>query len=117
MHNALFAKLLVIILVIGGTACALLVVRQQRLDLAHEISRTHWRMLTQRQTLWALEAEIARRCRPEHIRSSAEALEIEWAPLVIPDTWQQVPVEPPPVPEYGLPGRPSGLSPRASARR
>lgn len=52
--------------------------RQQRYELARDISRSHWRMLEQERTLWSLRAEIARRTRPEEIRTAVHRLDRRW---------------------------------------
>lgn len=52
--------------------------RQQRYELARDISRAHWRMLDQERTLWSLRAEIARRTRPQEIRTAVERLDRRW---------------------------------------
>ena len=52
--------------------------RQQRYELARDISRAHWRMLEQERTLWSLRAEIARRTRPEEIRTAVHRLDRRW---------------------------------------
>jgi len=73
-----FAKITAIIVGIGILACGVLVQRQQRYELARDISRAHWRMLEQERTLWSLRAEIARRTRPEDIRTAVERLDRRW---------------------------------------
>jgi hypothetical protein len=79
----MFAKLLLIILSAAVTGIALLVLRHQRIDEAHAMSRAHQRALEQERALWKLRTEIAERCQPAEIRS-----------LVIDDedAWQSIPV-------------------------
>lgn len=74
----MFAKITAIIVGIGILACGVLVQRQQRYELARDISRAHWRMLEQERTLWSLRAEIARRTRPEEVRTAVERLDRRW---------------------------------------
>ncbi|MSR45204.1 MAG: hypothetical protein EXS15_07620 [Phycisphaerales bacterium] len=74
----MFAKIAAIVVGIGILACGVLVQRQQRYELARDISRAHWRMLEQERTLWSLRAEIARRTRPEEIRTAVERLDRRW---------------------------------------
>jgi len=76
-----FSKLVVTILVLGFTAALLLVDRQQRLDLAAEMSRTHQRMSEHERSLWRMRTDIAYRTRPAMIRAAAEQLDVEWEPL------------------------------------
>jgi hypothetical protein len=77
----MFAKLLFIIIAAGAVSCALLVIRQQRIDTFHEMTRVHGRLLEHERTLWQMRAEIAERCRPSQVRLAMKGLENEWAPL------------------------------------
>jgi hypothetical protein len=77
----MFAKLMLIILAVGATACALLVIRQQRIDTFHEISLIHQRLLTHERTLWELRGEIAERCRPSQVRVVMNQLGGDWVPI------------------------------------
>jgi len=77
----MFPKLLLIILTAGAIAAGLLVNRQHRIDAAHEITALHQRLTAQEQTLWELEAEIARRLRPEEVRRHLAELGGEWIAL------------------------------------
>ena len=74
----MFAKITAIIVGVGILACGVLVQRQQRYELARDISRAHWRMLEQERTLWSLRAEIARRTRPDEIRTAVQRLDRRW---------------------------------------
>ncbi len=74
----MFWKIAALVLGIGVLACGVLVQRQQRYELARDISRAHWRMLEQEHTLWTLRAEIARRTRPEEVRMAVERLNRRW---------------------------------------
>lgn len=77
----MFAKLLLIIVAVGAVACALLVIRQQRIDTFHEITQTHKRLSEHERTLWEMRAEIAERCRPSQVRLAMNGLEIDWVAL------------------------------------
>ncbi len=77
----MFAKLLFIIVVVAASACALLVIRQQRIDAFHEITQTYKRLSEHERTLWTMRAEIAERCRPSQVRLAMNGLGINWAPL------------------------------------
>jgi hypothetical protein len=88
----MFAKLLVIITVVGATACALLVIRQQRIDTFHEISLIHHRLLTHERTLWQVRGEIAQRCRPSQVRLVMNRLGGEWVPIPAEPTWPNQPL-------------------------
>jgi hypothetical protein len=77
----MFYKLLVIILAIGGSACALLVHRQHRVELAHEVAQAHNRLLQHERVLWELRTEIAGKVRPAEVRRLVEALGGTWVPI------------------------------------
>lgn len=77
----MFAKLVFLILAFGAIACGLLVVRQQRIDLAHDMSRTHQRLVEHEQTEWHYRSDIATRTRPDLIRQQLNQTNIAWQPL------------------------------------
>lgn len=77
----MFAKLLAIILAFGATGCALLVIRQQRIDTVHEMSVIHQRLLNHERTLWELRSEIAKRCRPSQVRLAMNQVGGNWVPI------------------------------------
>lgn len=77
----MFAKLFVLILVLGATASGLLVDRQQRLDLAAEMSRTQRRLRQHEQALWRLRTEIAFATRPADARRAIERLDAKMVPI------------------------------------
>ena len=77
----MFAKLLLIITLIGGTACILLVNRQQRIETANEIAQTHRRLLQHDQDLWALRNEIASRCTPDQVRAAMSTFQGDWSSI------------------------------------
>jgi len=77
----MFAKLLVIILAIGAAACALLVVRQQRVELAHQVAMTHNRLLQHERALWDLRTEIAGRVRPGDVQNLVDQMGGAWSPI------------------------------------
>ena len=88
----MFAKIALVILVLGGLAAALLVDRQQRLDLAAEMSRTHARLRQHEQALWRLRDDVANRTRPAEIRAAIERLGVKFVP--IPDRLDRSRTEP-----------------------
>ncbi len=81
----MFGKLLLIIIVMGVTACALLVNRQQRIDTAHRAAQLHQEILRQRQQCWAIRRDIAFESRPERVRAALAEVGGEWSPIVIPE--------------------------------
>ena len=77
----MFAKLLLIILSAGAIASTLLVLRQQKVETIHDISRAYHRQRQYERTLWTLQAEIARRCRPEALRELLLEQGSDWRPI------------------------------------
>jgi len=90
----MFGKLVLVVIVLGGVAAALLVDRQQRLDLAAEMARTHARIRHHEQALWQLRNEVAFRTRPPQIRLAVERLGVQMVP--IPDRLDRSRMEPAP---------------------
>ncbi len=81
----MFGKLLLIIIVMGATACVLLVNRQQRIDTAHRAARLHQEILRQQQQCWAIRRDIAFESQPERVRAALAEVGGEWSPIVIPE--------------------------------
>ena len=79
----MFPKLLLVIVVLGSTACALLVNRQQRIETAHRAALMHQELIEQQQRLWTMRAMIAERCRPECVRVAVNGLGGSWSPVVV----------------------------------
>ena len=82
-HPAMFAKLLLVIVVMGATACGLLVNRQQRIDTAHEMAVLHHQLTDQSQQIWKLRCEVSHRCRPQQLNLSLARLGRSWAPVTV----------------------------------
>ena len=80
----MFAKLLLVILVMAATACALLVSRQQRLDTAHRTAQVHRELLQQQQRFWTLRRDIAIESQPDRIREAIGEIGGRWSPIVLP---------------------------------
>ncbi len=81
----MFGKLLLIIIVMGASACVLLVNRQQRIDTAHRTAEIHQEILRQRQQCWAIRCDIAFESQPERVRAALAEIGGEWSPIVIPE--------------------------------
>ena len=79
----MFAKLLLVILVMAATACALLVSRQQRLDTAHRTAQVHRELLKQQQRFWTLSRDIAVESQPGRISGAFGEIGGQWSPIVI----------------------------------
>ncbi len=96
-------KLLVLIVGAGAVAASLLVMRQQRVETAHELTTLHRHLTMNERSLWELRAGIAERCRPEAVRRMLDELPTGWSAIP-----RRRPVVPPiaPVP----PGAAAGAS-------
>lgn len=80
----MLGKLLIIILVVGATASALLVNRQKRIETFHEMSQIHRRLHNHEYNLWKLRMQIAGRCRPAQVRLLVDRMGGEWIPIPAP---------------------------------
>ena len=80
----MFAKLLLVILVMAATACALLVNRQLRIDTAHRTAQLHQELLRQQQQLWTLRRDLAIESRPDRLREAIDEIGGQWSPIVLP---------------------------------
>jgi len=69
-----YAKLLVVIVALALLGCALLGIRQSRMQAAHELARTRLRLAEHDARLWELRARIAERVTPGAIRTMAADL-------------------------------------------
>lgn len=69
----MFAKIVALILALGIFACALLALRQARIQAFHELTQTRLRIRAQDERLWALRTQIASRVTPDHIHEMAAA--------------------------------------------
>ena len=87
----MFGKLLFIIVAVCAVACALLVIRQQRIDTFHDMTQVHRRLLEHERTLWQMRADIAQRCRPSQVRLAMNGLNVNWVPLPARPTSLDVP--------------------------
>ena len=74
----MFAKVVSIVIALGLTACAVLVQRQQRYELAKGISQAHWRILQQERDLLSLREQVARATGPKELRTRVVKLEKDW---------------------------------------
>lgn len=66
-----FAKIVALILALGIFACALLALRQARIQAFHELTQTRLRIRAQDERLWVLRTQIASRVTPDHIHEMA----------------------------------------------
>src|SRR5262245_31423890 len=74
-------KVAIIIIALGATSAALLVNRQQRIDVAAEMARAQLRMEEHRRTIARLQAAVAEAVRPAELRVAVGNMPIEWQPI------------------------------------
>lgn len=99
----MLAKLIIIVITIGATACGVLVIRQERIDVAHDMAQIHRRIQEKDQQLWDLRVQIHNRLNNESIRSMIERFEAQQGGPLVPlnfDVGLQV-VSTSPAPAYG----------------
>ncbi len=77
----MFLKLLTIIVTIVLTACALLIMRQQRLETVHEMQMMHRQLLEQETTLWLLRSRISDHCQPQRVQEMLDRINEAWEPI------------------------------------
>lgn len=70
----MLGKLLALILWMGLTACALLAMRQSRLQLAHELAQVQLRIARHDEALWQERVRIARNVSPARVQEMAVRL-------------------------------------------
>jgi hypothetical protein len=92
----MFAKTLAIVVGLGLIAGAVLVNRQQRIDVAVEVARTGARLRAQEVALGAMQARIATEVRPDRVAARLDGL----AAAASIEGWKAVPqrfdLDPPP---------------------
>lgn len=76
MSAGLFAKMVVLVLCLGGSAVGMLALRQSRLQAAHEAAEARLRMRAHAERAMDLRAEIARRVTPEALAVLAETTDL-----------------------------------------
>ena len=72
----MFAKLVVLVLAVGGTAVGMLALRQSRLQAAHEAAEARLRMRAHAERTIEVRAAIARRVTPEALAEYAKDPEL-----------------------------------------
>lgn len=70
----MFAKLILVIVALALLGCALLGIRQSRMQAAHDLAQTRLKIAELDAELWMLRAEIAERVTPSRIRAMADAI-------------------------------------------
>lgn len=70
----MFAKCVVLIVAVGACGCALLALRQSRLQVASELARTQLRISAADERLWSLRAKVAAGTSPRNVERLARNL-------------------------------------------
>lgn len=70
----MFAKCAVLIVAVGACGCALLALRQSRLQVASELARTQLRISAADERLWSLRAKVAAGTAPRNVERLARNL-------------------------------------------
>lgn len=76
MGAGLFAKLVILVLAIGGTAVGVLALRQSRLQAGHEAAEARLRMRAHAERTMELRTKIAARVTPEALAKYADDPEL-----------------------------------------
>ena len=79
----MFAKLSILILALTLTAVALLSLRQERLQLTHEIALAHRRIDQMRLALWQTQSKVARLTQPQALRQAIAQCNLQLEPLTL----------------------------------
>jgi len=104
---------IVAILVSGAVlACGLLVMRQERIDLAHDIAVSHWRTIEHEQSIWRMRVVVHERLASEEIARLTERYAarrgLAMKPLHLPPDPEPVLIHPVPDPDADRPSVPDG---------
>ncbi|MFG0330806.1 MAG: hypothetical protein ACF8PN_13030 [Phycisphaerales bacterium] len=84
MSTSLAAKFVALILTAGSTACGLLVIRQGRIDAAHDMARLHNRILDHEQALWAIRLQVHESVRSDRVVELVRRFEAESGVPMVP---------------------------------
>ena len=94
MGAGLFAKLVILVLAVGGTAVGVLALRQSRLQAGHEAAEARLRMRTHAERTMELRTEISARVSPEALAKHAEDSDLVHAIDARPETDHELVADP-----------------------
>ncbi|MFK7959018.1 MAG: hypothetical protein AB8G96_00700 [Phycisphaerales bacterium] len=77
----MFGKLLLIVLTLIGTGAVLLVLRHERIERMHEITRLHEAIDEEAARLRGLRSQVAREITPDRVRELMRRTELSWVPV------------------------------------
>ena len=86
----MLAKMITVVVFAAAVGAVLLGLRQQRLQLMHEMARMHAQMNRNRQDTWDLQVKIAEKTQPTELREAIARLNLELEPITPSDpnsTW------------------------------
>ncbi len=92
-----FTKLLILIVLATGIGAALLGLRQQQLEIAHEATFLHRQINHARHSLWAWQSRIAEQLEPQHLRGVLDRMPLELEPVTADATDHAEPIARAPV--------------------
>lgn len=72
----MFAKLVILTIALVGLAASMLVMRQQRIELAHRAARLHHQIIESRQEIWYEQARAAEMLTPVEIKRRLDAAQL-----------------------------------------
>ncbi len=77
----MFAKLTVVIVGLTCIAAGLMSLRQEKMEISHDIAQAHRDINTHRQSLWRLQSKVAREVEPRALRESITKAGLELEPI------------------------------------
>lgn len=80
----MFAKLCTLTVLLTATIAGLLMLRQQRLEMAHESATLHRRIVQARQELWSAQTRAADLLRPDDLQRRVKQSELVLEPATPP---------------------------------
>ncbi|MEX0777437.1 MAG: hypothetical protein WD042_17165 [Phycisphaeraceae bacterium] len=78
----MFVKLTVLVLMITATSASLLWLRQQRLQIGHDIAQAHRQIDANRQLVWDLRAKVAQRVEPTALNDALARADLNLEPVL-----------------------------------
>ena len=74
-------RLVMVVVAAAAIGAVVLGLRQQRLQLMHEITKMHGQMNRQRHDIWDLQIRIADRLEPERLRHAVAGADLDVEPI------------------------------------
>ncbi len=77
----MFAKLAVVIVGLTCIAAGLMSLRQEKMEISHDIAQAHREINDHRQSLWRLQSKVARQVEPRALHDSISKAGLELEPI------------------------------------